>query len=441
MAFLIIKYSIKKILPSKAWKFFKRIYYFSPYIYDSFYYRSVQWRYKGIVKRIRKKDKIKVAFLLIHDSVWKYEGVYRLMEQDERFEPVVVVCPYIVYGEETMLRTMDQSYNTFSVKGYNVVKTYNDVTKEWLDVKKEIKPDIVFFTNPHPTITRDEYYIKNFSQTLTCYVPYTFQTTYHYEQNYNRFFHNVLWKAYYQTTIHQKIAVRYACNRGRNVIVTGYPCIDRFMDKSITVKSKKKSRAKKKIIWAPHHTIEGEGMDLNFSNFLRYYNFMVELAKEYRDKLFITFKPHPALRPKLNKNEIWGIEKTNEYFKFWEKNGFCTLNEGNYQLLFEESDAMIHDCDSFMGEYLSLNKPVLYTYRDGNVKDRLNEFGKLAYDMHYKAGNESEILDFIKEVVINEMDEMKQLRSDWRKRILVPPNSMTASMNIFVDLKKSLNIN
>src|ERR1035437_5858492 len=112
------------------------------------------------------------------------------------------------------------------------------------------------------------------------------------------------------------------------------------MDKSITVKSKKKSRAKKKIIWAPHHTIEGEGMDLNFSNFLRYYNFMIELAKEYRDKIFITFKPHPALRPKLNKKEIWGIDKTNDYFNFWMKNNICALNDGNYQQLFEDSDAM-----------------------------------------------------------------------------------------------------
>ena len=353
---------------------------------------------------------------------------------------MVVVCPYIVYGDETMLREMDQAYKTFSDRGYHVKETYNKETGEWLDIKNDVKPDIVFFTNPHPSITRDEYYIKNFLKTLTCYVPYTFQTTYHYQQNYNRFFHNVLWKAYYQTTIHKRIAFKYARNKGVNVIVTGYPAIDGFLHKNPYDQNRDKLQTLKKIIWAPHHTIEGEGMDLNFSNFLRYYNFMMELAKDYRDKLLITFKPHPALRPKLNKNENWGSEKTNEYYKFWEDNDFCALNEGNYQQLFEDSDAMIHDCDSFMGEYLSLNKPVLYTYRDGNVKERLNEFGRSAYEMHYKAGNENEILDFINEVVINEKDEMKQIRTDWIKKILVPPNSLTASMNIFVDLKKSLNI-
>jgi hypothetical protein len=102
---------------------------------------------------------------------------------------------------------------------------------------------------------------------------------------------------------------------------------------------------------------------------------------------------------------------------------------------------MIHDCDSFMGEYLALNKPVLYTFRDSEVKDRMNEFGKAAYDVHYKAGNENDILNFINDVVINEKDEMKQLRSEWVKKIIVPPNSLTASMNIIVDLKKSLNVN
>jgi len=432
-----MKSFLKKIIPEKLFEFLKSFYYFFLNKYKTYYYRFFQFRYKKIVRQVRKKDKIKVAFFLIHEAVWKYEGVYRLMEKDERFDPVVIICPYILYGETTMFKEMDQAYNSFFNRGYHVISTYDKNSKKWLDIKEMVDPDIVFFTNPHP-LTKDEYYIGNFPKTLTCYVPYTFQTTYHYNQNYNRFFHNVLWKAYYQTDIHKKIAAKYAMNRAKNVVVTGYPGIDGFLKEGEYRLDKKRTDSKKKIIWAPHHTIEGEGMDLNFSNFLRYHGFIIELAKEYRHKIFITFKPHPNLRPKLNK--IWGQEKTDRYYKFWQENDFCALNEGDYQKLFIESDAMIHDCDSFLGEYLALNKPVLYTDHDNHVKDRLNEFGKPAFDMHYHAKNEREIMNFIVDVVLNEDDRMEKMRENWVKKYIIPPNSKKASVNIFVDLKNSLEI-
>jgi len=165
--------------------------------YNALYYSYIMLKYKNITLNIKKKEKIRVVFLLIHEPVWKYEELYYLLKNDSRFEPMVVVCPFMVYGKENMLRDMDQAYNAFLEKGYNVIKTYTQETDSWLDIKKEIKPDIVFFTIPHP-VTKKEYYIGNFLNTLTCYVPYTFQNTFHYQQNYNRFFHNVLWRAYYQ---------------------------------------------------------------------------------------------------------------------------------------------------------------------------------------------------------------------------------------------------
>jgi CDP-glycerol glycerophosphotransferase (TagB/SpsB family) len=235
------------------------------------------------------------------------------------------------------------------------------------------------------------------------------------------------------------MAVQYAVNKGRNVTITGYPLIDKFLDAKMTEENKKSIKKLKNIIWAPHHTIDGAGMDLNFSNFLRYYNFMIQLAEKYKDNIFITFKPHPALKPKLSYDTIWGKEKTDAYYQYWQENDFCGFNDGNYICLFEQSDALIHDCDSFMGEYLSLNKPVLYTRKDDHVKDRLNKFGQSAIDVHYQAQNEQEIISFIDKVIINEMDPMKQTRTDWIKTHILPPNHRTASMNIFEDLKTSLN--
>lgn len=438
MTFSSLKTALKTFIPEEIWNTLKWVHNLFFKVFQTIYFRFVQCRYQRIVNWKRKKKKITVAFFVTHDSEWKSEGVYRLMERDSRFEPLVVICPYISYGEETMFREMNQAFNAFQSKGYNVIKTYSSETNRWLDINIAIKPDIVFFLAPHP-ITKKEYRIDNFTKTLTCYIPYTFQTTYNYESMYNRPFHNMVWKAYYQTNIHKQIAVRHADNRGRNVVVTGYPGIDGFLEaKGTPSQYNKSNKTKKSIIWAPHHTIEGEGLNLNFSNFLRYHEFMIELANEYREKVYITFKPHPILRPKLNKKEIWGVERTDKYYNFWKDSDFCNLNEGNYEQLFIESDAMMHDCDSFMGEYLSLDKPVLYTRKDDFVEDRQNEFGKSAMKMHYQAKNEKEIIYFIDKVVIEGEDTLKNLRYDWIKTNLIPQNSKSASLNIFNDLKKSL---
>jgi len=88
--------------------------------------KKIQANHEKALKIIQKKEKIKVAFFVIHESVWKYDELYRLMEQDKRFDPIIVVCPYIVYGEDNMLREMNQAFNAFNKKGYKTVKTLKD---------------------------------------------------------------------------------------------------------------------------------------------------------------------------------------------------------------------------------------------------------------------------------------------------------------------------
>ena len=434
---------LRRLIHPALWSLFRTIYQRLRDRYLRVHYGLIHKRYEKIVKRVREKEKIKVAFFLIHEAVWKYDGLFKLLEKDERFDPLVVVCPYTIFTEENMLREMNQSYDGFRKRGYNVVRTFDPVTRQWLNVKREVNPDIIFYCVPHK-ITKSRYFIKSYLKTLNCYVPYTFQTTFHFEQNYNAFFHNALWRAYYPSILHLNMAVHYGLNSGRNAVLTGYPGIDRFLGFNLSSDALiKNPKAKKKIIWAPHHTIEGNnyGHDLFFSNFIRYHDFMKEIAIKYKDKLFITFKPHPALRPKLSHVNIWGAEKTEQYYNFWQENDFCALNQGNYESLFKDSDALIHDCDSFLGEYLSLNKPVLYTRRDDRVEDRMNEFGRSALKVHYQASSEQDILIFIEKIVLRGEDNMRADRSRFIEDFIMPPNYRKASLNIYLDLKKSLEIN
>lgn len=414
-----------------------------PNIYFKLLLLKISYYHKKELKRIRKQKKIKVAFFLIHDSIWKYEGVYKLMLEDERFEPIVVVCPYISYDEEVMFSTMNQAYNSFKEKGYNVIKTYNEDTREWLDVKKDINPDIIFFTNPH-RITKWEYYIYNFKEYLTCYVPYFYVSNNLEQSNYNLKFHNLLWLAFYESYIHKEYAIKIARNKGKNVIITGYPAIDLYFEKCKKKSNniwKSQSKKKKRIIWAPHHTIKENGGELNYSCFEKHAEIFLEFAIEFENEIQFSFKPHPILKSKLLKSKNWGEKRTNDYYSYWNKYDNCQLNEGEYIELFINSDALIHDSASFMTEYLATGKPLLYTLNDKEVSSRMNSYGQMALSNHYVAQNKNEIRGFIIDVVLNGQDTMYKDRQIFIEKYLRPPNNKSASLNIYEEIKLRINDN
>jgi hypothetical protein len=91
--------------------------------------------------------------------------------------------------------------------------------------------NLVFYTNPYQGLQDFRYYIKQFSNTLTCYVPYAIMTT-KYELFYNTDFHNLVWK-FSETPIHQQIAIEQQLNRGRNNVVTGYQVLNFLLQENL----------------------------------------------------------------------------------------------------------------------------------------------------------------------------------------------------------------
>ena len=400
--------------------------------------KRIQLFQRNALKRVQKKDIITVAFFLISESNWKYEEIYNLMVKDDRFFPVIIICPLIGYGNEIMLREMNQAYNTFHKKKYYVIKSLNE-SGNWLDVKKEIQPDIIFFTVPW-NITKPEYLIQNYSKVLTCYVPYGFKNSYLYQDQFNKPMHNLVWRFYLETEIHKKLSLKYSRNKSVNTVVTGAPGMDKLLQKNYQPADvwKIKNKSLKRIIWAPHHTIPGKGASLDYSTFLKYYNFMLNIARKYEGQIQIAFKPHPLLRSKLGMEDVWGKEKTDVYYNKWAELPNGQLNEGEYVDLFYTSDGMIHDSASFIVEYLYTNNPVMFLANDDNVSDRLNEIGKIALSKFYLAKKREDIIQFIENVIIKGNDIMKVERIQFFNSTIKPSNNLTASENIFNDLKKSI---
>lgn len=386
-----------------------------------------------IVATHKKGEKINVIFFVIHSSVWQFDDLYWRYEQDRNYHPVVVVIPYTMYGDKTMKEDLKNTYIYFKSRNYRVINSYDSDKGTFLDIKSELNPDIVFFTNPHK-ITKEEFYVDTYCKnSLTCYAPYGILSANLQDSQYNQPFHNHIWRNFCETDIHYKMACKYANNRGKNTIITGYPKCDVFLDGTHKIKSvwKKNKLNLKKIIWAPHHTIEDNKNELGYSNFLKFHQVMLDIAEKYKNKIQITFKPHPILFTKLTLHEDWGERKTRQYYKKWEKGKNTQLELNDYIDLFLSSDGMIMDSISFISEYLYVHKPTLFMEKDKTIKNKFNEFGSMAYSHLYKSNNYKDIVNFIEAVIINKKDRKKKSREQFFFKHMIPPNNQSATDNIF----------
>lgn len=390
-------------------------------------------RYIKELTRLKNKNRIKVVFLVLFDSVWKCDSLYRKMLSNDRFEPIIFISPVVNLGWENMVERIEQCKRFFESKNYSFIVSYDKINDTYLNLRKEINPDIIIYTSPWHGLIDDRYYITKYPDKLTIYIPY-FLSEECGVNSYDSDFHNLLWRFYRETDFHYEMS-RMSRTKGRNCVVTGYPGIECFLaaDRQPENVWPIKDTAHKKIIWAPHHTLQPVGL-VNYSCFLQYSDFMLRMAEKYRENVQIAFKPHPLLRNRLN--EVWGKSKTDTYYSIWETMTNTSLNDGPYEDLFLTSDAMIHDSGSFLSEYLYINKPVLRTMNQVDPKQMFNDFGMECLANHYKAFNETDIEHFIQNV-INDIDPMLEQRTKFIKKVLAPQNGMPSD-NIIHDIVDSI---
>ncbi len=367
---------------------------------------------------IRRKKVIKVAFVISDLGKWKTESLFLKMKAHYRFDPFLLVLPYEKYdngGLIVLKRYLDN-------RGYSYYSLNNE-----LKISDVIKPDILFYQEPYSRIIyKNKRYKYNLSS-LFCYVNYAFHTI---DENWsiNQPLLNFCWQIYYENHLAELNASKIMTNKGKNCIVTGLPLADLFLQPLSYYNNpwRKQDKLKKRIIWAPHHTIQNNEW-ICYSTFLDYCDYMINLANKYKDNIQIAFKPHPLLLTKLYK--VWGKKKTDDYYAQWVNGENTQLVLGDYVSLFMLSDALVHDCSSFTVEYHYTRKPVMYLTKDEHHADGLNDFGKMAFDLHYKGSCEEDIEAFINDV-IEGRDEMKEKRKKFYNDYLLPPNGNSASENI-----------
>lgn len=397
-----------------------------------FYYRK---RIPKLVKKVREKEVIKVLFVLSDVSLWKTEGLYLTMLRHPRFEPIIGTTLITADLASEAIRKYNNLIEYLGKAGYQHMEIYSGNMGI-------IHPDIIFYQQPYEGFISDNlsYYPQALKGALICDVHYSMRTLAikpSNQWNIDLELERYCWQMYVENEITAGFG-KLSILKGKNIRITGMPIQDVLSQPKEKFNNPwiKQEADKKRIIFAPHHSIPGKESLMNLSRFLDVADIMISLARKYKDSVQFAFKPHPFLKKRLVGE--WGEEKTNAYYRFWEEEENAQLCEGEYLDLFKYSDAMIHDCDSFTLEYCYVNKPVMFLVSEEDTKIRkedLNDFGKMAFDLHDKGDNAEAIEQFIQSVIRDE-DNKKERREYFYDNYLLPPNHKSASDNIIEAILK-----
>ena len=375
--------------------------------------------------KLKSKDIINVGFVIHSASMWSCEKLYRFFESDPHFNPSVIVSRC---NSDASLKTYplyNKTLSFFNNSEYNV-KTLNLNDNRFTCWKKMGEPDILFYLSPYNLFTPKEVNIKYMpADVLTIYIPYC------YMMNDSEGLRNCpgimyTWKHFVESKFYLNIFSREKPYRKNNLEFLGYPKMDYFYKNSYD-DTVWKEKQKKRIIYAPHHSI-GE-----FSTFRDNGLYFLELAKKYEHTTTWVIKPHPLLGRGCVRS---GVFKTSEeydhYLDQWRnlKNA-NVIEEGTYEDIFMTSDAMICDSMSFLAEYQFTHKPLLFL--ENKSKLNFDDFGFSVYKQLYTAEgtNKNAIDKFITDVVLNENDPMKSERDVFFKEYLDNNNNGNSSYLIY----------
>lgn len=366
-----------------------------------------------VLKRIRhrqKGQKIIVLFYVYDAAKWKCQSVYDLMAKSEDFEPIVAIgqSPYndVSKSLETSEKALRMLEDYFINKGCRTIKVVNGCPLQFTDLAR-LKSDIIFIQQPWSL--PNDYEPWNISRyALPMYVPYYVEIGFDYHFDCQSDFHRCLFR---QFTLSEKWSEGLRKAIGNKLtavkyIATGHPSLDFAIQTEISDLTK---RPVKTIIYAPHFSFYHPKIKriLNIGTFSENGVKILEYAKRHREFNWI-FKPHPALFDNLAKPEVWGNDKTKDYYDEWKRIGIVSL-DGNYLELFFKADAMITDSASFLAEYGATGKPIIYLVRnhpDAEMPHAPDRYFEKYYNVH----NLDEMYLTFKNILEKSEDPMREER-------------------------------
>lgn len=345
---------------------------------------------------LRCNGKIRVGFLVTEASKWGYQSLYDLFEKSKEYEPVVLVTktPSEHKNRTKYHQTMQDCLAFFETRKMKTEIAYDEVQGRYRPLS-DFKVGIVFYQQPWDVCSLHHPYFVS-KQALTFYSPYGLELT-EKSQGYMESFHRWLDMVFLTSKKDKEATLKFADDI-TNCEVVGYPKLDDYQ------KIVPEKHSKPVVIYAPHHSFEKDGIRL--ATFQWSGEAMKKLAETFQKEVVWVFKPHPRLKYALIKNKIMSENEVENYYKFWSEIG-SLYDTGDYLRVFVNSDALITDCASFLGEYLPTEKPVLHLI---SPDAKYNVFGKALIKGFYKIHTSKELSETFRRVVLEKNDYQKELR-------------------------------
>ena len=409
------------------------------------------------LKKVSGERKIRVTFLTFSAAEWQAESVYRKLAADNRFDVRIVVTVTQNRMPEARRQTFEETMRFFTAHGYPVVTGYDpatDISAGWTELGE--LPDIVFHLSSwYSSMPMGSSLVSLPLRCLNFYLPYCMfipenpEHTYLRDAVYNIDFVNAMYRVYTDSRENLEGYRTEEVLGGSNVIYTGFPKMDRFFEErppyafsqlSSMWKQPPAASVYKRVIIAPHHSIAPEH-PLHFGTFHLNAQLLLQLAKDYGDRISFVLKPHPHTRATAVSEKVFeSFDAYDAYLDEWSTlPNARVVTEDDYLELFATSDAMIMDSGSFIGEYLYVNKPLLFLTREGQAFGAL---GERLIAAHYKAPatDEAVIRNFLDRVVLGGEDEMENTRKQIFSECLNYPrhNGCLAGETIYDEVKRLL---
>lgn len=407
-----------------------------PLLYRRVLIPEARFRQKKRVQTVRRQGYVRITFIVSSLPMWRFQSLYDLLSEDARFKLSIAIYPFRTYSPREKETAMADLRRHFTEKGI----PYLDLSQEKRPgkaLRKTLRPDMLFYPQPYDNLFRNDLACWYFRDCLIGYIPYAMLTASG-GWAYRSYLNNTAWRLFYPSDARREEAAKVLFNGGANIRISGEVTSDLFSTPPQEEVWKPQERAKKRIIWAPHHAIHAQSW-LHRDSFNWLSAFMWEIAAKYRDTVQFAFKPHPRLLTELQEHPDWGVEKAAAYYRQWAEGENTQLETGSYIDLFKESDAMIHDCGSFSVEYHFTEKPVLFTTHDLDLSVAgQNELGRDGILAHYIGATEADIIDFIDNKVLAGNDPRRQERVDFKTKYLTPPGGRSVAENIYQEMVHSI---
>ena len=405
-----LKKIIKKILPNKVTQNLRLI---KLRIQNNAYIKKTRKHYKSVENEIRQRGgKLRIAAYVPYDASFGGDSLFTLIiSKTELYDAKFVIIPDIVRGRNHSIEQYEKTKNYFVSKfGQEyVLDGWNSETNEFFDLSDQF--DVIYLSNPYDSMVNGYHSVKYLAtkKVLPIYINYGYSISkWHYSSvEQNNIEMSLFYKYFTDTTYTQKQVKKYQIGSGKNTVLSGYAKLDKLL-----VGTPKTGDKKLKILLSPHHTIKELNFELQLSNFVTYSDLILELPDLFPEVEFI-FRPHPMLFVTLVNKGVWTEKQVSEYIDNLKKKSIEYSTGGDYLHIFNECDAIIHDCGSYMVEWLFTGKPCCYVVKEEQyVRKQLDLLGNKALDYHILAASREDIISFINQVIKKEIpygisDEIK----------------------------------